>query len=722
MRRHAAFLIIITHLYMFLFNFSASASQSAISDSQALHLLQSAGGVAVKGDDLWFESSDILYMWESNRTVTRIDTQYPGGVLLSDGEDIYCWDPSSGELFLLKDHQFAFCICFDTDGAFGSGVENPSLIQAELTSKHLCLLLTNPLDAGLQIWVYDRHTGKRVVTYQGDILSMAAFRDDEILIAEGKREICINSMSLSSAKVNFLMNIGELRPDSMVYELKKQTLYISADTQLYAARQGKEPQAIGRENAGEGVRGRAQIYDNRYIKSSIEEDRTYINSPFECENEKITLTVGGGFWGEREQNPRFRELHPDVILSFEKAEINRDIYLTRIMTKESKADVYIMNTNDEIYRALIEKGYMYPLSGSETLMREAQRMYSNLAAPLWGDDGLLYAFAHSGPNAPVLQGCYADHWNETGLGDIPVTLDELLDACKTLAGLEGDWLLWRFGDAQSYKQDMLTLIIDTYVSHCIRSGEEADMNTALFRRLIERFDQLKPSLELLGKRCEEMQNENGRDGDKLIPYTLLENMYSLLPEHDDYHGQRMMPIPLSIEADLDALIPAFFPVLMISSNSPYKELAMEYIECFMLDFSMDTQVMLYPDQVQPVLHEAYERESAELNAKINSLTDQLKQAEPYQRQEIEQGIDMYTQHVEDLEENRHWFIPPQSVGQYLSLQSLIYMDEYRALTHRSGGDSQMLRLLNQFIDGAIDADAFADRYDQMLRLIQGENK
>ena len=67
------------------------------------------------------------------------------------------------------------------------------------------------------------------------------------------------------------------------------------------------------------------------------------------------MTVGGGFWGEREQNPRFRELHPDVILSFEKAEINRDIYLTRIMTKESKADVYIMNTNDEIYRALIEK-------------------------------------------------------------------------------------------------------------------------------------------------------------------------------------------------------------------------------------------------------------------------------------------------------------------------------------------------------------------------------
>ena len=83
---------------------------------------------------------------------------------------------------------------------------------------------------------------------------------------------------------------------------------------------------------------------------------------------------------------------------------------------------------------------------------------------------------------------------------------------------------------------------------------------------------------------------------------------------------------------------------------------------------------------------------------------------------------MYAQHVEDLDENRHWFIPPQSVGQYLSLQPLIYMDEYRALTHRSGGDSQMLRLLNQFIDGAIDADAFADRYDQMLRLIQGENK
>ena len=413
----------------------------------------------------------------------------------------------------------------------------------------------------------------------------------------------------------------------------------------------------------------------------------------------------------------FTAKHPEYMVSIRNDSDGKESELLQNMLSGSTdVDIYTMRVSSERYDALLEHKYMAPLSESESLSALVSSMYPALSE-LASKDGELYA-------VPMQMYSRATAMNEellTGkLGydkdELPTTFVELFELIADLSSgkLEEMPELQLFGpghtrsDAQySAFSNMFTyylLWLDADEANLGRSGE-------VLLKLCEAFEEI--DWDGFG-----LPEENEDDGVwEWNPENIVMERTSLSIYSYGYEDH-MSIMPLALTEGEAVMFPAEVTLAFVNPYSENREDAIEYLEMAAGLIREEGLIAMSPEHNDPIENSYYQENLDWYEKYIGDLEESLAKAEA---DEDDESVASFTESLESARENMErfkeegrWDVSPESIAAYREFA------EMQMPSHSSAWQEGIYDTIEQYLDGAIDAQRLVDSLGQTLRMKREE--
>ena len=399
-------------------------------------------------------------------------------------------------------------------------------------------------------------------------------------------------------------------------------------------------------------------------------------------------------------------------------------YAAELITGAHAADIYLFGAASPQYRAVISKGYAMDLSQSEILTETAASYAPFLSDALRTPDGALAAMPTGDISAPVLFEVYLEAWQAANLGPLPTTAQELLDACIAFSRRE-DLLSdgWRFSlsgsvDALSFKREMLQLLLQTYLAEFAADDGEVQIDTPAFRALLEKYEEALPAMERIAAETAPLPSSGFYLEQEAQTCLLSYPGATLLPQ--DGPGIATAFLPLTVTQGTAPVVEADVTVFVINPASPNRDLALAYLETYARNLTPHERIQYIPAEASPIEQESYRPDKALLLEEEAGIQRALTHAGPDESMELRTRLEAVRLDLANLEERRY-ATTGEMIEKYKALTPYLRIRTRTNLNFFSSDSPEMIGLLNQYVQGAIDLNRFIARYAAMARMMQLES-
>ena len=162
-------------------------------------------------------------------------------------------------------------------------------------------------------------------------------------------------------------------------------------------------------------------------------------------------------------------------------------------------------------------------------------------------------------------------------------------------------------------------------------------------------------------------------------------------------------------------------VFVINPASPNRDLALAYLETYVQNLSPHERIQYIPAEVSPIEQESYRQDRALLMEEEATILQALPHAGPDESMELCARLEAVQLDLANLEGHRY-ATTAEMIEKYKALTPYLRIRTRTGLNFFSSDSPEMIGLLNQYVQGAIDLDRFIARYDAaMARMMQLES-
>lgn len=375
-----------------------------------------------------------------------------------------------------------------------------------------------------------------------------------------------------------------------------------------------------------------------------------------------------------------------------------------LLSREAQPDIFILLTMyNDAYYTLFQRNYL-PEIQSATLAGRIQKMYpagrswvTRDGKPVGLPLNLINSMAR-GANRPNIEALALK---------LPETWGDLFNILKVW-GQYGDQTplrLFAAEDSGDLARRVLGQFLQDYDEYIRSQQTYAGYDNHVFRNLLLQYDAV--DFDAIAA----IEAEKDADAGALftLNYDCTLNGFRL-PDCDF--------LPLSVGEDVQPKIGFNFAVAVVNPYSEHPLEAARFLEFLEAHLSDEARIMLYPEENDPVAED--NSELIELVQKdIAILQDQPKTAAPVDRLPIEEMLAAEQATLEDAR-NGSWRISPEEIQNYRQAAQYMTIDVDTGLF----GDNAAARdqLFEQYLGGAIDADAYIRRCEEYSRMQYLENQ
>ncbi len=419
------------------------------------------------------------------------------------------------------------------------------------------------------------------------------------------------------------------------------------------------------------------------------------------------------FYGFNSSSPGytyFVKTHPGI-----KVRKNKTVYyntqqiLNGFITGELPYDVFTLWSNSFDIRLLMEKGYLAPITGNESIQSAMEGMYAPFREQL-SYNGVLYG---------VPYGCsisyYAydpDAWAAAGLTaeDVPTSFTGYLDFLEQWISRiqempEDDIRVCGYFDekqygAHSYTLYLVQLLMDNHILQSSYSNQPLRFDTDEMKALLERCQSIGRELYV----CEPAQG----------------GTYSLFTDASSFHSL-FYYIPLRLTEDQPMLIKASMSAGFINVNSKEVEVSQDYLEQQLQRMAVEDQAYFYPD-VNNVANESHVELAARLRELIDAAEAKLENDDltADERDEILADIEKKEYYYE-VTASKMYVIPPEDIEIYKQYGNSLYFQAPSVFDPNTDDGQRVRRLEEQYALGDITTDQFVKELDHLAQMLELEN-
>ena len=345
----------------------------------------------------------------------------------------------------------------------------------------------------------------------------------------------------------------------------------------------------------------ALIADGKYIIGS---DRGIGSFDLSSRSES-TLTIKG--WYNLLDEMDFLSAHPDIALMRQVGPVCAQDAYTDILMGDSSTDLYFIPYTSGL-RKMMEQGYVEPLTGSETLMQDHERLYATLQEPLM-HQGQLYAVP-----VQVEYGSWVLTVDDPEAFDMPQTLPEMLELLASWEDHEANVGQCCLGLPTEYREwtalDWLDMALYQLLLPC---GEDEKPDVAHCEELLEIMELVKRSYKeaRLPLLPEDAKRFSYNEPAAIMAYGGTAGLYGIAlgTLNDDDPGVSQPALFDGVEDRY----PAIMMVYILNPLSQRKEEAMTYLEWLAQHRTVQDTAWLQQDS-EPTLREHVKERLPELPA------------------------------------------------------------------------------------------------------------
>lgn len=689
---------------------------------------EAADSCAQFQNELFFSVEGQLYRWNSANTTSEHVAENVRGTLLGDSEHLYALDIQQNMLTQFEEEDGLFVAvksyALAPDKVTASDERPKRIYGAAMAQENVYLMTESENPLLRDILCFSLESGSWETLEGQSVYALTAWQRGGILLARyelGSSGCEILQYDGGTRKCTLLFSLESIQPEAMAYETESGLLYVQENGIVFACDERRPPRSVARLEDMPSP-SYACVIDGSYL--ALQEDGGVLSAQIHPEGfQPSVLTFAGAMSVSQEDNPAFSEAHPDVTIRYREDSLGAD-YATQLITNTNVADIYLFQTSSQGYQAIVSKGYAYDLSTNDALCGELNQLYPFLRDGMLSSSGKLVAVPIKNISAPLLYTYNPEAWEAAEIGPVPTTVEALMDACMAFA--QRDDLLergWRFSlsseNEETFKRELLQLIIETYLTETLTSDGYPTMDTPTFHRLLEKYEQTLPAIAHMADLT--LPLPAAWYTEDVMPTCLLSFPGSdLLPESESAYNEALF-LPLSIEKGATPVIGCDVTVLVINAASPNCALALEYLETYMCNLDSSSKIQYMPNEEAPVELSFYQEDKDVLLKKQTALEAALVDASEEERMPLQEQIQAVQLELEELEKQRY-SIGTETIAKYKALTPFMRLTPYTGLNFYSSTSPELVSLLNQYVQGAIDKEGFIRRYEQMARMMYLEDQ
>lgn len=232
--------------------------------------------------------------------------------------------------------------------------------------------------------------------------------------------------------------------------------------------------------------------------------------------------------------------------------------------------------------ALIDEGYVTPLSFSSALVTDAEEMLPQIAEGVFVRDEL-YA---------VPSELFVTVWSAREDASVPKTIEGLLEQHLKWneSGDDAFYVAQTYAAQEWQKEDYARYFLKMYLAQVGRTGGVFDLN--VFAQMLKLLD------------TAEFRNASGMPGNSVLFSDIFLSLQGRC--EDDPEADRVVILPPSVGMDEPPAVQARLHVYLLNPNSQNKEIAIDYLEYVTQHRSAHTQALLKPESAKPTLYASVE--------------------------------------------------------------------------------------------------------------------
>ena len=406
----------------------------------------------------------------------------------------------------------------------------------------------------------------------------------------------------------------------------------------------------------------------------------------------------------------FTDAHPEYMVSISDS-ASTDTLLQDMMNRSPDVDIYTLPMTSSAFSALMNRGFMAELSGSETLSAEVGAMYDSIKNAVM-KDGELYAVPmYLYANCLMINKKLLTEKLGYTEEQMPKTWTEVfgliadLAATRKLEEYPEVSLLGPGYTENDVKFSLFAMMMSSY--YVWLDADEANLTRAggMLEGLCAAFEAIDWSAFGLPTDYD----ENGEW--EYIEENILFSNNNVQP---DYYrsGSSFEPLLLAIADGEEPMLGAEISVAFVNPFSTHREAAIEYLEMAFALMDDTMRITLMPDENEPILSPWYEENMKYYDEEIASLETQLaaEDLDEENRDMLEQSLADMKQWRDEYAQDGQWQVSAEAIESYrVYAQYLVPM-----CTAIWEGDAYTQ--IDQYMGGAITAKQLCSEMEKTLQM------
>lgn len=572
----------------------------------------------------------------------------------------------------------------------------------------------------LEIDLQNAEVNELTLDIESDVQSMSTFADGKLLLVATDYSVdpMVTSLLLYDIESEEITDLGQLpsdgwtAPAALTYDEARGMLYYvlsGSAWRLPVSETGLgEPEEFSDMPLEIYSDSAAVILDNLYILSAyngvVGRDVTIEKLPeqqLHIDNIGYVETIRNAYFD-------FTDAHPEFVVSISNGGSSN--LIQDMMNRSSEVDIYTLNVEDSAFSALMNRGFLAELGGSQVLSDGVNAMYDFLKAVVM-KDGELYA-------VPLDMYANSMSMNRTLIVD-KMGYEKLPDNWVDLFAMLAD--MASTGKLQDFPE--VTFFGPGYTELDVKSNMFMDMMNSYYLWLDQGEENLMRSSEVLMQLCQAFEaidwsafglpTDYDYEGSwEYNEENILFRQDSISPQY--YYNEALETVPMAVIPGEKPLIGARVTVAFVNPFSTQRKAAIAYLEAAFGKLSAGQRITMMPGENEPVLSPYYEENLKYYDDSIAEYEKQLADENL-----DEETRDMLTLSLEDMkkwraeyEEEGRWDISEKDIERYRQY------GDFMAATRSSlwGGDGDTYSQIYQYLDGAITAQQLAAELEKTLQM------
>ncbi|MEG0270153.1 MAG: hypothetical protein RR821_07850 [Clostridia bacterium] len=549
-------------------------------------------------------------------------------------------------------------------------------------------------------------TGEMKMSHISGVQEINSYSDTGILIVystNGTREIC--SVSSLSEPPFFLAELPNSVDGGIAFDSSSQTLYAVVSGMLSRLEQGKwiALSPLSRSSTWETccIWNDGMLYVDQYSLGFV---------PFDRVTESIQLTITG-INPYMDTDQQYMRENDNIVICRNTVDhfCAEEIY-RYVSTGDTDTDLFLVRMSTGI-RSLMERGYLLPLSSSEALVQNANRLYTWASSSCQMDE-MLYAFPIALRNVEAWK-AKSDYKNLV----VPSSINALIASAKEwdTEGNDIPYIAVAYNQSGWTKKDYAAYVLKQY----ILTNDERNLSFGS-PDFVECLREIAELPELASNAL-----SNSADDHTACTAVLVSHYSTNLNGAEETEGHLVLPPPFHQDADVS--IPADILVYVANPNGKHVKETIAYIEYQSQNLSLTQQAFLFQGAAA-VMNPSIMHEKEEAQQAIDDAQRVLDSSLLENRRTAEDRLNNCKATMEQiLCDDTIWIVHPIALETYQTQYAPRISLQLTPLLERENkshvGLWQTLNdILEKYIQRQINIEQFSKQMDQVLNQYRMESE